>query len=287
MKFGISTYSLWNVVRNEGRSFPDVIEWIAANGGEHAEIVTFGLDLAENPRLAEELAQKAAACGIELSNYAISADFASNDQEDFERELARVKREVDVARTLGVKRMRHDVAMRPPAAATVRQYMADFERLVTACRAIADYAAPYGIVTSVENHGFHVQGSERVQALIHAVDRENFRTTIDIGNFLCVDEDPVVAVRRNIPYASMIHLKDFYVRRSSRDPGEGFFQTAGGNFLRGAIVGHGDIDMVEVLRTIKSSGYSGYISLEFAGLEDCRLGARLGLENAKRIWEQL
>ena len=44
-----------------------------------------------------------------------------------------------------------------------------------------------------------VQHSERVQALIHAVDRVNFRTTLDVGNFVCVDEDSVAAVTNNLP----------------------------------------------------------------------------------------
>jgi sugar phosphate isomerase/epimerase len=39
-----------------------------------------------------------------------------------------------------------------------------------------------------------------------------------------------------------------------------------GNWLRGAIVGHGDIAMPQVLRAVKESGYDDYISIEFEGL---------------------
>jgi inosose dehydratase len=46
------------------------------------------------------------------------------------------------------------------------------------------------------------------------------------------------------------------------------------NYLRGAIFGHGDIDVRMILKTIKQSGYEGYISLEFEGLEDCLPGSR-------------
>ena len=48
-----------------------------------------------------------------------------------------------------------------------------------ACGEIADYAKPYGITTSIENHGVHFQGSERVQRLVLAVNRDNFRTTME------------------------------------------------------------------------------------------------------------
>jgi sugar phosphate isomerase/epimerase len=56
--------------------------------------------------------------------------------------------------------------------------------------------------------------------------------------------------------------------------------------LRGAIVGQGDIDMPEVIRIIKNSGYDGYISVEFEGMEDCRIGSRIGIDNAKRVWAE-
>ncbi|MBW7457416.1 sugar phosphate isomerase/epimerase, partial [Paenibacillus sepulcri] len=144
-------------------------------------------------------------------------------------------------------------------------------------------AARFGITTSVENHGYFIQASDRVQALIHAVDRPNFKTTLDIGNFMCADEDPVSAVKKNLPYASMVHIKDFYLRPSYRDPGEGWFKTASGNFLRGAIAGQGDIDIPEVLRIVKESGYDGYISIEFEGMEECRTGTRIGLGNVRRL----
>ncbi len=92
--------------------------------------------------------------------------------------------------------MRHDVAFRPKNECSIARFESDLELLVHACRTIADYAAQYGITTSVENHGFFVQASDRVQRLIEAVGRANYKTTMDIGNFMCVDEDPVAAVKK-------------------------------------------------------------------------------------------
>jgi sugar phosphate isomerase/epimerase len=103
---------------------------------------------------------------------------------------------------------------------------------------------------------------------------------------MCVDEDSVAAVKKNLPYASIVHLKDFYLRPAYKNPGEGWFQSLSGNYLRGAIVGQGDIDMPEVIRLVKASGYDGYISIEFEGMEDCRKGSRIGIENAKRLWAE-
>ena len=282
MKLGLSSYSLYQAIRADRMTMADMLQWAADRGCAHAEIVPLGFEMTE--AMADELREKAAACGIELSNYAIGADFLKESEAEYEREIARVMREVDLAARLGVRRMRHDAANSEDR--SIVHFNRQLKRLAAACRRIADHAAQYGIVTSVENHGFFIQASERVQALVHAVDRPNFRTTLDVGNFLCVDEDPLSAVKNNLPYASMVHIKDFYYRPAGSELGAGWFRTSNGNWLRGAIAGHGDLKLREIVRAIKASGYDGYISLEFEGMEDCLTGAEIGLENVRRLWEQ-
>ncbi|SFE73906.1 Sugar phosphate isomerase/epimerase [Paenibacillus algorifonticola] len=287
MKVGLSTYSLQQALDKKEMTVPDAIRFIAEQGGEHVEIVPIGYSLIDNPELVDQIVQTAKEVGIDISNYAIGANFVANDgPEALDNEIQAVKKHVDVARALGVAKMRHDVAFRPAHEGTVAQFEKDLPTLVEACRTIADYAAGFGITTSVENHGYYVQSNERIQRLLHETARDNFKTTLDIGNFLCVDEDPVSAVKNNIPYASMVHAKDFYLRPSSRNPGVGWFQTAHGNYLRGAIVGHGDIDMYEVFRVLKQSGYDGYISVEFEGMEDCRTASKIAMDNVRRFWQE-
>jgi len=281
MKLGLSSYSLHQAISAKQMTMTDMIAWAAEHGCEHAEIVPLGFEMTE--ALADEFKAKADACGIELSNYAIGANFLRESEAEYEQEIARVMREVDLAARLGVRRMRHDVASSDDL--SIVNFNRQLDRLAAACRRIADHAAQYGITTSVENHGFFIQHSDRVQALVHAVDRPNFRTTLDIGNFLCVDEDPLSAVKKNLPIASMVHIKDFYYRPAGSELGDGWFKTSNGNYLRGAIAGHGDLRMRETIRAIKESGYDGYVSLEFEGMEDCRKGAEIGLANIRRLWE--
>ncbi|TYP72448.1 sugar phosphate isomerase/epimerase family protein [Paenibacillus methanolicus] len=284
MKLGISSYSLYQALESGEMDILGVIDWVADQGAEHVEIVPVGFELAGNPELADAIREKAAARGIAVSNYAIGANFAVESEEAYRSEIERVKSEVELAARLGVKLMRHDVARSDDT--SIRHFNAILAKLAEACGEIADYAAGYGITTSVENHGYFVQASDRVQALVQAVDRPNFRTTLDVGNFVCVDEDPVAAVRNNLPFASMVHVKDFYRRPSYRNPGDGWFRSASGNFLRGAIAGQGDLDLAESLCLIKRSGYDGYISLEFEGLEECKKGTAIGLANVRRLWEE-
>jgi inosose dehydratase len=282
MKLGISSYSLQGAINSKEMTILDVVQWVADQGGEHVEIVPIGFSLAEDLPLTDAIRQKAEESGIGISNYAIGANFLTDD---FEKEIERVKQEVDIAHRLGVKRMRHDVAWKAPNEISIRDFEKDLPRMAEACSIIADYAAQFDIVTSIENHGYYVQASDRVQRLIHVVDKENFKTTLDTGNFLCVDEDPVAAVKKNLSYASMVHVKDFYHRTSSLGLGEGWFPTSSGNYLRGAITGHGDINLQEILKVIKQSGYDGYISIEFEGMEECKQAAKISLDNVRKIWE--
>jgi sugar phosphate isomerase/epimerase len=285
MKIGVSTYSLSRAIRTKEMSVLEVMEYIAEIGGQHVEIVPIGFNLNENPELIDQIRDKASQLHIEISNYAIGANFTDINEQEYEKEIERVMAEVDIAHRLGVKLMRHDAASSKDL--SIRNFLKDLPRISEACRRIADYANQYEITTSVENHGYYVQASDRVQALINQVDRPNYKTTLDIGNFMCVDEEPTAAVRKNISYASMVHIKDFYLRPAAHELAEGWFKTQSGNLLRGAIIGHGDIPMREVLRIIKQSGYDGYISIEFEGLEDCKLGTRLGLEYVNKEWNNL
>ncbi|GIO41232.1 sugar phosphate isomerase/epimerase family protein [Paenibacillus apis] len=285
MKLGISSYSLYQAMHQGRMNIEDVLAWAAEVGAQHVEIVPgLGFSFEETPELVEKLVQKAASLSIDISNYAIGANFITDSDEAYEAEIQRVISEVDRAARLGVKLMRHDVASREDT--SILRFNEDLERIASACRRIADHAAGYGITTSVENHGYYVQASDRVQALIHAVGRPNFQTTLDVGNFVCVDENPVTAVKANLPLASMVHIKDFYIRPSRHNPGEGWFRSAGGNYLRGAIAGHGDLDLREILRLIKRSGYNGYLSIEYEGMEDCLTGTRIAFQNVQRLWDE-
>ena len=285
MKLGISSYSLYQAMHQGRMTIEEALDWVAELGAAHIEIVPgLGFDFEKDPDLEKRLVERAAKLSLTLSNYAIGANFITDNEESYEAEIHRVISEVDRAARLGIRLMRHDVASREDT--SILRFNEDLEKVAAACRRIADHAAGYGITTSVENHGYYFQASDRVQTLVHAVGRPNFKTTLDVGNFVCVDENPLTAVANNLPYASMVHIKDFYIRPARRNPGEGWFRSAGGNYLRGAIAGQGDLDLAEIIGLVKSSGYDGFLSIEYEGMEDCLTGTRIAFENVRRIWNE-
>lgn len=289
MKVGLSTYSLLNALKSEEMTILDVVQWIADNGGEHMELVPYGYTVEDNVELADAIREKAKSVGIELSNYSMPANFVQPTEEAFEEEMARVKRHVDVVNRMGIKHMRHDVTAftLPKECMTIAWFEESLPLIVNGSQIIADYAAQFGITTTIENHGFSVQASDRVQRVLHAVDRSNFKTTLDIGNFMCVDENPIIGVMKNLPYASLVHFKDFYFRSYDENPGDGvWFSTTHGNYLRGAIVGHGDIPIRKIVKLIKESGYDGNITVEFEGMEECKSASKIAMDNLRRFWQE-
>ena len=61
--------------------------------------------------------------------------------------------------------------------------------------------------------------------------------------------------------------------------------SRGGNYLRGAIRGHGDVPLLQAIRALKRSGYDGVLSVEFEGMEDPLVGVRIGQANLRRLVE--
>lgn len=69
--------------------------------------------------------------------------------------------------------------------------------------------------------------------------------------------------------------------------GADFLKGSGGNYLRGAIIGHGDVPVRQCLSIMRRSGYGGYVGVEFEGIEENLLALAYGLENLKRMIGEL
>lgn len=284
MKLGISSYCFNNSLQSKEMDIFQVLEWAKEHGAEHVEIVPIGLDVDTRPELADTISDKARELGLEISNYSVSGNVLTDTIESYEEEITRLKQQVEIAARLGCKKMRHDIVTWGFKETEIGQFEADLPRFADACGRIADYAATFGITTSVEDHGFYITPSDRLLRLVKAVNRDNFKITLDIGNFMCVGEDPGIAVKKLLPYASIVHFKDFLIRKASNPPGAGWLETLSGKYIRGTIFGQGDMDVHNISRLIKESGYDGYVSLEFEGLESDQTGTRIGLENIQKIW---
>ncbi len=290
MKFAVSSYSLSSLVGKGEKTEKELIavaKELGFDGIEFAEIHT--PDDMEKLDYAKALKAECDIQGIELVQYSVGADFIYGSDGDLEKEIERLKKEVDVACALGAKGMRHD------ATGGYRDedkkyngFEQALPRITSGYRAVTEYAEEKGIRTMIENHGYFCQDSDRVERIITGVNHKNFGVLIDMGNFLCADENPVTAASRLAPFVSYVHAKDFHIKSGSEfAPCDGFFKSRGGNYLRGAVLGHGNVPVFQVLSIMKDSGYDGYITLEFEGHEDALTACKWGLNNLKAMCASL
>ncbi len=286
----VSTYSLSRWLRDSGQPLEAALDWIAEHEIPAVEFCGLDAKAADQPvKRAGQLRRRCEKLGLKIAGYCTGAELLLGADAQ-KQAIEQLKREVDIAAELGVASMRHDVTTGPKPDAPVlvrgrpvRTFAQVLRHVVPAIRAVADHAAARGLRTSLENHGFYMQASARVRALIEAVDHPNFALTIDLGNFLCVNEDPLAAARRLALDAIMAHVKDFHVRPKKTMPPAGWFATPTPIALRGAIVGHGVLDVPRLLRTLQRAGYKGYLSLEFEGMEEPRFGVEQGLAYLRKV----
>lgn len=235
---------------------------------------------------AKKLREEADKHGMPIVSFVCGADLANGREgRSVEEEIAYVKEMVDIAAVLGVKTMRHDVLY---SLGEAKSFDALVPTLAKRIDEIAEYARAKGVKTCSENHGFIFQDPDRCERLYNAVTSDNYGLLCDIGNFLCADADPVKAVSTVAPYAVFVHTKDFYVKPGNTDnPGDGFFTSRGGNYLKGTIVGHGNVPVKQCLGILKKAGYDGFVSLEFEGMEENIEALTIGLKNLRRFISEI
>ena len=284
MKIAASSYSYNRYLQNKTHTQFSLISLVKEMGFDAIEFSGIIPHDGSSPEeYAKKLKVESDRAGLEISNFCFGADFINC--EDIDAEIQRVKKQIDIAEILGVKTVRHDATGGKLQGLTFDMALPVLAR---SCREITEYAAEKGIRTMVENHGYFCQDSSRVEKLVTAVNHPNFGLLCDMGNFLCADEDPAKAFGIVASYAFYVHAKDFHVKSvEGTDPGEGFFRSRNGNYLRGAIVGHGNVPIKTCLYALKRVGYDGFISIEFEGMEDNYEAMRIGLANLKRYIEEI
>ena len=271
MKIGVSSYSFNGYRAQTGCSYTALCDKAKELGFDGIEFIDLEGD--DPLKTAREIREHCEKIGLAVIAYTVSADFMA---EDPEKTVEAVCRKIDICEALGATLLRHDVCYGLP-----KKPLANWEdamaHMAPYIRRVTEYAAARGIRTCTENHGYIFQRPERVEALIRTVHHENYGWLCDMGNFLCADADPVLSVTTAAPYTFHVHAKDFLFKAGGEAPA-GFFPTAGKNWLRGTVVGHGAVPVAQCLEILKSAGYDGWVSLEFEGPEDTLTALSWGIQ---------
>ncbi len=284
MKISVSSYSYSNVMSDNFTLF-DVIDHVKKTGFDGMEFI-HGYKIGDYSvsDTAKILGDKCREAGLEVYSYDGGVDFLAPD---FENQIESGKEMIDCAEALGALALRIDTIGWSFKEAGPDGLKGILRKASEGARILADYAGEKGMKLMVENHGQIFQDSTVVEKLINKVGRENYGAQVDIGNFLCADENPTEGVGRLSRYVMHVHMKDFHFKSGNEVflPSRGWFGTRGGNYLRGAMLGHGIVPVYQCVRILKNNGYDGAISLEFEGMENGLMAVEEGYRVMRKALE--
>ena len=280
MKISVSSYSFSQYIKLGKMTQFDCISKAKEMGFDAIEFINIdGENLEEQKNNAKLLKEEADRLEMTINAYTIGSCLYNDIKEEMDVEVERLKGQLDVAKILGAAVMRHDVCYTLSKTGNGRSFDLMLPTLAENTRKITEYAMTLGIKTCSENHGIIAQDSDRLERLFNAVNHENYGLLVDMGNFLCVDENPITAVSRVAPYAIHAHAKDVVVRNK---PGAHSYFSRGGNYLSFVPIGEGDVPVEQCMKILKRAGYDGYISIEYEGNDDCIVGIEKCLKNMKK-----
>jgi sugar phosphate isomerase/epimerase len=178
--------------------------------------------------------------GLDISTTPIRNTFTYPAGPEREKEIAHVKRWLDVAAELGSPAIRifaGDAQKGQPEAEARRN-------CVESIGACVDHAARRGVMIALENHHGVVAGPDGLLEIVRAVESDWFGVNLDSGNFRT--EDPYADLARIVPYAVTAQVK------VEMQKGDGTKYEA---------------DLGRVIRLLKDGGYRGYATLEYEAAE--------------------
>ena len=246
MKLSLSMYSCLRAVQAGQLDLMGFVDYAAAQGVAGVELLDIFWSDAE--RELPQVKRRIAEAGLDVAVYSISNNFIQPEAKARARELADLKRGVDIARELGVALLR-------VFSGSAREGVSQDEGeawILEGLSAGAAYAESQGVTLALENHGRFAGRSDQVHAIIERVGSPALRVNFDSGNFVPVGQDPVAAARELADWVVLVHLKD--IRFAGADEAGHVFEGADGRMLTGSIIGAGLVDLAGLRAVMDGAG---------------------------------
>ncbi|WP_309119603.1 sugar phosphate isomerase/epimerase family protein [Paenibacillus sp.] len=277
MKLALSMWSVHQYWYDGEWDVFDFLEFAAATKAEGVELLSiFWKDRETELPLAKE---RLAALGLRTACYAACNNFVSADAAEREAQLKEVTDAVDAAAYLGA------FVVRVFSGDLPRDDSLGFEQgleyVIDGLRRAARYAESKGIVLCLENHGLFAGKSGQVRRILREVGSPALKSAFDTGNFLLVDQQPTEALEELIAEVKHVHVKDFAL--VGPDVSACVLPSLEGKRYQGKIAGQGEVDLQGLLTSLRRSGYDGWYTVEFEGVEEQRFGSEQALAYVREL----
>ncbi|MHB1425909.1 MAG: sugar phosphate isomerase/epimerase family protein [Gemmataceae bacterium] len=274
-RLAVSTYSFWQFRRDELRDIEKCIDLASDMGFDGVEILHRQMQDESNAYL-QKLKQRAFRNGLDLCGFSTHQTFLSPKKEVRQKNVEHTLRCVELAYRLGIPTMRVNTGtwgtsknfdelmknrgLEPP----LKGYTDEdgFGWVIDGLGQCLRKAAECGVVLGLENHWGLGRTPEGVLRVVEALHSPWLQVTLDTGNFL---EDPYSKLEKLASKAVLVQAKTYY--------GGGLWYSL-------------DLDYRKIAALLREHGYRGYISLEYEGKEDPRLGVPKSLDLLRKAEEE-
>jgi len=267
-KTSVCHYSFHRLWKEENWDCDKLCEEVKDTGSEG---VDFHEKLTADPDTARERITKAIEkSGLALSGISLSNDYNVADAAELEKRLATSRTWIDIGADLKAPVMRIFGGGRSDEDRQVQ-----FDRIVEAMKKITEHAVAKGVVLALENHGGIPLTGEEQSKMIEAVGSDNFKATIDVGNYMSGGQEGVDGSKAAAKHCGYVHFKDFLKVPSTEKPW--------GWATKPCTVGVGAVDHEGCLKHLADAGYSGWVALEYEGRTDERIGVEESIYYMKKV----
>ncbi len=243
MKLACCAYSFRELFSDGTMSLADFLDTCAELGLDGVELTQYYFPQ-ETDRYLLELKREAFLRGLDVCGSAVGGNFSVADPDDRLKQIDHVKDWLVKSSRLGSPVLRVFAGACPDGVEeeTARSWVREG---LTQC---AVTAANYGVVLALESHGGLTATAEGVLDLIEPLEANPWiGLNLDFGNFT---GDIYDQYERCAPYAVTTHAKMTVKQGDEREW----------------------IDYRRVVRIMREAGYEGYLSIEYEGDEDPRVG---------------
>ena len=257
MKLSLAAYSFRSVLTgaNKSMTLEDFVDKAAGWDLDAVEPTSYYFPDPPTPEFCRRLRRRAFLHGLEISGTAVGNTFTHPPGPQRDKEIAHVKRWIDLAAELHAPTIRIFAGnlQKGTSEDQARQWCID------ATKECLDHAGTRGIMLALENHGGIVTTVEQLLAIVTAINHEWFGVNWDSGNFRSAD--PYGDLAKAAPYAVVSQIKTEISPKGARQ----------------------EADFAKLVGILRQANFSGYVALEYEAKSDPFVAVPTHLQELRRL----
>lgn len=239
LRSAICAYSYREALASKKMTYEDVVHSAVENGVDGLDLTVYWFPTTGDEFLMP-LRRLAYRNGVEIYSISVRTNMCQPTPELRDKEVADVRKWVDVAHRLGAGHIRVFGGTVPKG----QSEDAAAGWVVEVLSRGAEYAGKHGVILGLENHGGITSRAARIVEIVKKVDSPWVGVNLDTGNF---DENAYQQITEILPFSVNVQFKtEIRVEKGKRV----------------------ESDWDRLAKMLADGGYRGYMALEYEAKED-------------------